>query len=64
MWLENMAKMGMLEDSRVHEILAWERLTNKMADASTPQLDAVEASECDKTLCFSTGRLLELCGRR
>lgn len=61
MWLENMAKMGMLEESKVEEILDWEVRTNTDINELTPSYDASMASECDKTLCFSTGRLLELC---
>lgn len=63
-WLENMANMGMMDPSKVTEILEWEARTQKMADSSTPQLQESEASECDKTLCFSTDTLLQLCGRR
>lgn len=62
MWLENMAKMGMLEESKVGEILEWEAKTNIDILKMTPEFDASEASECDKTLCFSTSKLLEMCG--
>jgi tyrosinase len=62
MWLENMAHMGMMEESKVHEILAWEHATNKLADSLTESLNITEATECDKTLCFSTTKLLEICG--
>merc|ERR1719263_1489034 len=61
MWLENMHKMGMIEEAKVAEILNWEHLTNKLADSLTKNLDAEDASECDKALCFSTETLLELC---
>lgn len=62
MWLENMAKMGMLEESKVGEILEWEAKQNTDIAIITPEFDASEATECDKTLCFSTAKLLEMCG--
>jgi len=61
MWLENMANMGMLEESKVEEILDWEMRTNQDINVLTPAYDVSEASECDKSLCFSTTKLLEMC---
>lgn len=61
MWLENMVGMGMLDEVEVQNILDWEVATNNDLLSRTPVLDSSEASECDKTLCFSTTTLLEIC---
>lgn len=62
MWLENLAEMDMIEEQKVSEILKWEFETNTLANSQTPVLALEDASECDKALCFSTEKLLELCG--
>jgi tyrosinase len=63
MWLETMSEMGMLDKDQVPVILQWESTINKDISARTPTMDAADANECEKRLCFSTQKLFEICGQ-
>jgi hypothetical protein len=60
-WLENLAAMGMMEQKEVARILKWDETMNKELNGLIPTLNEADASECDKALCFSTSKLLEIC---
>jgi len=61
MWLETMSEMGMLDKDQVPVILQWESTINAGISARTPILEAADANECEKKLCFSTARLFAIC---
>jgi hypothetical protein len=62
-WLETLAAMGMMDKDEVPKILKWERTLDKEINGIIPTLDEADASECDKAVCFSTTKLLEICGQ-
>jgi tyrosinase len=61
MWLETMSEMGMLEQQEVSNILKWESTLNGQIASSMSTLEEADADQCDKALCFSASKLLEIC---
>jgi hypothetical protein len=61
MWLETMVAAGMMQADKIDEVLAWERDQLEMIENTTSVLDVDVATECDKALCFSTDKMLEIC---
>jgi hypothetical protein len=61
MWLETLVEMGMMQKDKMADILKWEQTMNKELNGIIPALEESQADECDKALCFSTSKLLEIC---
>jgi hypothetical protein len=61
MWLETMVAAGMMQANQVDQVLAWERNQLERIENTTETLDASEADDCDKSLCFSATKMLQIC---
>lgn len=61
MWLETMVASGMMQENQIDQVLAWERQQMERIENTTDVLDSRSATACDKTLCFSATKMLEIC---
>jgi hypothetical protein len=63
MWLETMVQAGMMDASKIDEVLAWERDQLEVIENTTETIavDDASTSDCDKALCFSTTKMLQIC---
>lgn len=71
LWLETMVQAGMMEPSHVDTVLEWEKRQLDQIERTTEVLDwedhkdnedvTDEERECDKSLCFSPTKMLQIC---